>query len=235
MKINEALKLLGKGQIYYPQLARKIGIEESIFLTYLGYYSNDDDELSRTNYKICNDTALTRSQLTRIQSEFIERGWITKQVKGVERITFYKIHWDKINKDLNGEETSPIINPDNAKTENLTMQKLEIEHYNDRKPANEINNIPAGFEEVIEKWLDYKAKRREKYKNEQQIKIMINRLVKLSGNSPKIANEIIEQSIANNYAGFFPLKGSNYDKRNNKATVGFEPQAAANYNDEDEF
>jgi hypothetical protein len=93
-----------------------------------------------------------------------------------------------------------------------------------------------GYEKVIEKWLDYKAKRREKYKNEQQIKIMINRLIKISNNSPEIANEIIEQSISNNYAGFFELKRGNYaNKRNNKATVGVEPQATASYYDDEAF
>jgi hypothetical protein len=95
--------------------------------------------------------------------------------------------------------------------------------------------MPKGFEKVIEKWLNYKQKRRETYKNEQQIQIMINRLIKISNNSPDIANEIIEQSIANNYAGFFELKGNkNANKRNNKATVGYEPQAA-HYDDAEAF
>jgi hypothetical protein len=244
MKINEALKLLGQGQVYYPKLAKKIGIEEAIFLTYLGYWSNDNNELFRTNYKICTDTALSRSQLIRIQSVFIDKGWITKQVKGVARITYYKINWDKINDDLNEEENIPIDTiPDNAKAGNRTMQSTETGQCKVRKPDNDIynnkynnkyNNIPKGFEPIIEKWLDYKQKRREKYKNEQQIQIMINRLIKISNNSPDIANEIIEQSISNNYAGFFELKGNkNANRRNNKATVGVEPQASASYDDDD--
>jgi hypothetical protein len=125
------------------------------------------------------------------------------------------------------------------------LQRSETTHSNGLKQPidniynniynNRNNNIPKGFEKVIEKWLNYKQKRRETYKNEQQIQIMINRLIKISNNSPDIANEIIEQSIANNYAGFFELKGSkNANRRNNKATVGYEPQAA-HYDDAEAF
>jgi hypothetical protein len=111
--------------------------------------------------------------------------------------------------------------------------KCTNDTYNN-KYNNKYNNIPKGFEPIIEKWLNYKHKRRETYKNDQQIQIMINRLIKMSNNLPNIANEIIEQSIANNYAGFFELKGSKYaNRRNNKATVGVEPQASASYDDDD--
>jgi hypothetical protein len=253
MKINEALKLLGQGQVYYPKLAKKIGIEEAIFLTYLGYWSNENNELFRTNNEICDDTALSASQVKRVKALFNKKGWITKQVKGIERVTFYTINWDKINDDIkeqeidNGSETThsngskrPI-----ATGQNKPLQRSETTHSNGLKQPidniynniynNRNNNIPKGFEKVIEKWLNYKQKRRETYKNEQQIQIMINRLIKISNNSPDIANEIIEQSIANNYAGFFELKGSkNANRRNNKATVGYEPQAA-HYDDAEAF
>jgi hypothetical protein len=245
MKINEALKLLGQGQVYYPKLAKKIGITKAIFLTYLGYWSDENDELYRTNEEVCNDTALSLRQLKCIQGVFVQKGWITKQVKGVARITYYKIHWEKINDDLNEQDTqSKSTKRTNAKVQNVLMQedkmyqckstKCTNDTYNN-KYNNKYNNIPKSFEKVIEKWLDYKQKRRETYKNEQQIQIMINRLIKISNNSPDIANEIIEQSISNNYAGFFELKGSkNANRRNNKATVGYEPQAA-HYDDAEAF
>ena len=70
------------------------------------------------------------------------------------------------------------------------------------------------------------------YASQTSLKVMLNRLIKLSHNNPQTAREIIEESIANNYSGFFELKSYKNEK---KATVGFEPTKDAKYDDEDPF
>lgn len=62
------------------------------------------------------------------------------------------------------------------------------------------------FIPVIEKWLEYKKSRRETYKSNDSIKLFCKKLIELSGNDIIKAEKIIEQSMAQNWAGIFELK-----------------------------
>ena len=66
--------------------------------------------------------------------------------------------------------------------------------------------IEPEFKKPFNDWLEYKKERREKYKSEKSLKAAYNKLKKLSGNNPAAADEIVEQSMANNWAGMFELK-----------------------------
>ena len=67
---------------------------------------------------------------------------------------------------------------------------------------------PVTMESVIAKWLEYKKEKRQTYKP-RGLEAFKKRLMGLSGGDPVIANAIVEQSMANNYAGVFPLKNNN--------------------------
>lgn len=58
----------------------------------------------------------------------------------------------------------------------------------------------------ITKWLNYKKSRGESYKTEQSIMIFAKKLFTMSNGKPDAATQIIEQSMANNWAGIFELK-----------------------------
>lgn len=58
----------------------------------------------------------------------------------------------------------------------------------------------------MDKWLNYKKSRGEKYKTEQSLMVCAKKLHELSGGNALTADAIVEQSIASNYAGLFPLK-----------------------------
>ena len=64
------------------------------------------------------------------------------------------------------------------------------------------------MEAVIRKWLEYKKEKRQTYKP-KGLESFKRRLMTLSGGDPIIADAIVEQSMANNYAGVFPLKNNN--------------------------
>lgn len=64
------------------------------------------------------------------------------------------------------------------------------------------------MESVITKWLEYKKEKRQTYKP-RGLESFKRRLMTLSGGDPIIADAIVEQSMANNYAGVFPLKNNN--------------------------
>lgn len=64
--------------------------------------------------------------------------------------------------------------------------------------------IAPEFVETINMWLQYKKERGESYKP-TGFKQMYKKLTELSNNRPEVARKIVEQSMANNYSGLFPL------------------------------
>lgn len=61
------------------------------------------------------------------------------------------------------------------------------------------------MESVVDKWLEYKKEKRQAYKP-MGLASFKKRLNELSGGNPAVADAIVEQSMANNYQGIFPLK-----------------------------
>ena len=84
----------------------------------------------------------------------------------------------------------------------------------DRKPAYDF--VAPQFEKAFMTWLDYKRERKETYKSRKSLKVCYNHLVKMSGGSPDVAIAIVEQSMANNWAGLFELKTNNHHAENRK-------------------
>lgn len=110
-------------------------------------------------------------------------------------------------------------NSEKFPTDNIYNNK-EISTKVDKKKEVDLSFVLPELKEVFADWLEYKKDRKESYKSEKSIKICYNKLVKLSGNNPNIARQIVEQSMANNWAGLFALKNNgnginstNYSKK----------------------
>jgi hypothetical protein len=71
-------------------------------------------------------------------------------------------------------------------------------------------NLDKRFVTIIQKWLQYKKERKQTYQKTGLTQFIKN-LLKLSNNDPRIAKQIIDRSISNNWAGIFEL--------NNKTTT----------------
>lgn len=84
-------------------------------------------------------------------------------------------------------------------------KKLKKEDYN-------LSTINTNFLPLIEKWLRYKKDKKQKYKSTESVLAFYKSLLNLSKNNPATAEKIIEQSMANNWAGIFELK-TNTDKQ----------------------
>jgi len=80
----------------------------------------------------------------------------------------------------------------------------------ENKENKEIKNpypfVENSFKDCFMDFLEYKKSRKETYKNEKSVQAAYRRLEKLSRGDPEIASQIIEQSMANNWAGLFELK-----------------------------
>jgi len=74
-------------------------------------------------------------------------------------------------------------------------------------------DIKEGFGEIFLRWLHYKRKKGESYKDKDSTSAAYKKLLDLSGDDVLKAQKIIEQSLANNWAGLFELKENKSDKK----------------------
>lgn len=81
-----------------------------------------------------------------------------------------------------------------------------------------LQTIEPPWRELMQTWLEYKRLRKESYRSEIGIRKCLAMLRNLSGNNPETATAIIDQSIANNWAGLFELKRQAYTPRGQPAT-----------------
>lgn len=78
-------------------------------------------------------------------------------------------------------------------------------------------DVPAAvitMESVITKWLEYKKEKRQSYKP-RGLASFKKKIMEMSGGDPVVADAIVEQSMANNYQGIFPLKSNSYGRQPN--------------------
>lgn len=94
-----------------------------------------------------------------------------------------------------------------TKNKNKNKKKILLTQNPKKDFLQEFEN----FNPIISQWLEYKSARRESYKTDQSIRAFAKKLKELSGDDVGVAQQIIDQSIANNWAGIFPLKKSNSD------------------------
>lgn len=91
-------------------------------------------------------------------------------------------------------------------------RKEKIENRKDNKDKSLIEKTisfsdDARMNEAITRWLAYKKERGQTYKP-TGLKAFITRLGNLSGGNGEVALKIVEQSMANNYSGVFPLNSN---------------------------
>jgi hypothetical protein len=78
--------------------------------------------------------------------------------------------------------------------------------------------------ETFQAWLSYKKAKNQTYKTQKSVQACYSRLVNLAGGDVETAKLIVEQSMANNWAGLFELKYQKntreiIDKNGNKITI----------------
>lgn len=79
----------------------------------------------------------------------------------------------------------------------------------DKQKENEFDRLgfvtDEAYKGILQTWLAYKRNRRESYKSQLSLKALYTKLINLSSGDPKVAQAIVEQSMANNWAGLFEL------------------------------
>lgn len=87
-----------------------------------------------------------------------------------------------------------------------------------KKVQLDMSIVAPNMVESVETWLAYKKEKGKMYKP-IGFKSFYKKLCELSGNNPQIAMTIIEQSMANNYDGIFPLRNNNNNNNYGRETI----------------
>lgn len=90
-----------------------------------------------------------------------------------------------------------------SSNEDAKKAKLSLK---EKKKEPDLSFISPEFAKPFADWLEYKKSRKQTYKGEKQIQLCYQNLLKLSDNNADTAQLIVNQSIANNWAGLFELK-----------------------------
>lgn len=69
-----------------------------------------------------------------------------------------------------------------------------------------LDGVDEPWRNIMHQWLEYKAARKEGYKTEVGAKKCLTMLRNLSSGNAEVAQRIIDQSMANNWAGLFALR-----------------------------
>ena len=96
---------------------------------------------------------------------------------------------------------------------NKTKQDVNV---TDKKPSKKkkiseidewVATLESPWKELMRLWLEYKKARKDAYSTVAGAKMCLTKLRNMCGDDPATAQEIIERSMANNWAGLFPLSG----------------------------
>lgn len=167
-----------------------------------GYLPNEYDRISfelRTDknviQSIINDFDLFKTDDENFWSESVLERLRKRCEKSEKTRESINKRWERYRKDTNVLRSNDKRNTSKVKESKVKENKEEKYDF-----------ISPEFLQPFLDWIEYKKARKESYKNEKSIKAFYKKLLRLSGNDSKKAILIIEDSMANNYAGLFPLK-----------------------------
>lgn len=174
------------------------------------YYSVDENEVKLIINTCCAAELFSTKIFEKfgiltsksIQLRFEE---ITTSAKRKNRFIPSEIDLTAEEKELNTELTK-------ENTEESTQRKEKESKVKESK-VKEMRFVTENFKSVFERWLKYRSEIKKPFKSEMAIQQCYENLLKLSGNDPIKANEIINQSISHEWQGLFELKEKSSAKK----------------------
>lgn len=206
------------------------GNELLVYSIIYGFSQDGESSFQGSSNYIAECLNISQRSVFTILQKLVEKDLIKKIDNTINNVKFinYKINNEKINFTKN-QQTSQGMKNFHRGYEEISEGDYEETSYNNTILYNTNNNIKkenkkekkeldlsfcdSQFLELINKWLKYKKEKKQSY-TQMGIEMFYKKLLTLSNNNLSVASEIINNSIANNYAGIFELKNnksSNYN------------------------
>lgn len=170
----------------------------------------------------CEEIGLTRQQLRKTLNELAATNYITNSTTNCG--TNGKTNLTICGK-TNCKPSTPIKKPIEQPIQQPTIQPIITA----KTSSYDLSFIDPAFADAFTIWLNHKKKQfKFEYKTERSLKAAYAELVKLSGNDPDIAMQIVEQSMSNGWKGLFELKNNGTYKLTSTATDRYASEREAN-------
>ena len=209
--------------------------EQALFYELVAICNGEDwrDVFDCSNIELCFALNVNERTLVKARESLINAGLIYyksgKSRRVVSSYSFVKEFKTTVMTTVNNTVDNTPDKPTDKrgdKTTNSTTNSTDYNKLKQKPNENILSKVSHGdfdfisneFLETFTLWLEYKKDRRENYKSEKSLKACYNKLVKLSKGNPAVASQIVDESIANNWAGFFELKNNKNEYGNKKQT-----------------
>ena len=209
--------------------------EQALFYELVAICNGEDwrDVFDCSNIELCFALNVNERTLVKARESLINAGLIYyksgKSRRVVSSYSFVKEFKTTVMTTVNNTVDNTPDKPTDKrgdKTTNSTTNSTDYNKLKQKPNENILSKVSHGdfdfisdeFLEAFSLWLEYKKDRRENYKSEKSLKACYNKLVKLSKGNPAVASQIVDESIANNWAGFFELKNNKNEYGNKKQT-----------------
>lgn len=194
-----------------------------VYALIYGFCKDDVHEFRGSINYLCEWTNLSRNTIISTLKSLVEDKLLKKREyteNGVKFCTYSMGNNGRLpslSLNLGGAKIAPPVqnqykgseksSPNNIK-ENINKRKEDTNISSKKKYSLDLSIVAPEMQEVVETWLAYKKEKGKIYKP-IGFKNFYKKLCEMSGCNPQIAMAIIEQSMANNYDGIFPLKVHN--------------------------
>lgn len=167
-------------------------------------------QMATSLQKLASLTGLSVRQVRTCLARLEESGCVTSEATNSHRVITI-CNFERYQDSADSErQTLRQANDKQATSKRQTQIIRIIEGENKKeilsKDNKEKENEFGEYQTAMETWLAYKKDRRESYKNERSISACLSKLKALSGGDPERAMRIVNQSMANNWAGLFELR-----------------------------
>ena len=153
---------------------------------------------------------MNKMTLSRCRENLRKRG-VIQYVRGNRKVNSPYYSFEDVTNNVTNNVTKDVTN---SVTNDVTTHRVlreeekEIISKDITKKENNLSYCLPSFIPIMEEWLEYKRNRKEMYKTPASIRKCYNSLLALSDSNPTTAQQIIDQSMANNWAGLFKLKNN---------------------------
>ena len=203
--------------------------EQALFYELVAICNGEDwrDVFDCSNIELCFALNVNEKTLIKARESLINAGLIYyKSGKNKRIISSYSFVKEFTANQTANKGANQTANDTGDKGVNDTGDSTDYNKLKQKPNINILSKVSHGdfdfisneFLETFTLWLEYKKDRRENYKSEKSLKACYNKLVKLSKGNPAVASQIVDESIANNWAGFFELKNNKNEYGNKKQT-----------------
>lgn len=189
--------------------------EQALFYELVAICNGEDwrDVFDCSNIELCFALNVNEKTLIKARESLINAGLIYyksgKNKRIISSYSFVKEFKTTVTTTVNFTANDTVdkgVNDTGNSTDYNKLKQKPNRNILSKVSHGDFDFISDEFLEAFSLWLEYKKDRRENYKSEKSLKACYNKLVKLSKGDPMIASQIIDEAIANNWAGFFELK-----------------------------